>query len=659
MKKRTSATLMRETLESIRDRFVADEQRMVLFTTFNFVPSFFEANVLPLLAGEAAEDLKNAPQLRYGLNAELKHLRCLVVCDHSTQPPAKGNLRYGLMPVGLPNGRFHPKLMLMAGTLKETGRAGMWLAVGSGNLSLSGWAINREVVGATPVTPQHADELLPLLRWLTAQADRRLGGRAADEEGSPRAILDELVAWLDDPQRLCPAWPGAPTLHVAPPAGGGHGLAAAVRGARQWQRATVVSPYWGQVDALVRELGVRECRFVPSLVAGRYRFPVTSMDPQAEWKRGFASFGDDRYTHAKVLVLEDADGRAVLCVGSANFTGAALGLPGGYANVEAVLRYELETAPAQWASLPSVDESLLADESAAEEESAPPLPPFEATLYYDWKRKGFGGRIAPGPGASLPELVLHVAGLDRPLGDKTGEAEELFLSFECRLPVRSFELSWCRADGSRARFHGLVTQVGANDDQLQYRPRPRLEEVLAFLRDLDPGAGEEELRRRGERGEGGSGGDGDEEEREPLFDYFGLFQGTWKLRAYYRSTRRAMLGAVAFDPSSRFSVTTLYRAIALQPANTPEERISHYVYLSEVRALIDWLRAQGVEPDREGELAGVGEEIDGMRSMLAGMLADSPSFTSMFGADPVPEKVEAFLDWFHQEIKDEGQSRGG
>lgn len=502
MKNRANPALMRETLQSIRDRFVPDEQRIVLFTTFNFVPSFFEANVLPLLAGEAAEDLKNAPQLRYGLNEELKRLRCLVVCDQSTQPPAKGNLRYGLMPVGLPNGRFHPKLMLMAGTLKETGRPGIWLAVGSGNLSLSGWAINREVVGATPVTPQHADELLPLLRWLLAQADRRLGERAVDEEGGSRAILDELVSWLDDPERLCPARPGAPTLHVAQPVPGGRHLAAAVRGAHEWRRAVVVSPYWGQVDALVRELGVRECRFVPSLVAGRYRFPLAAMDTKAGWKRAFASFGDDRYTHAKVLLLEDAGGRAVLCVGSANFTGAALGLPGGYANVEAVLRYELEAAPALWGALPAVDESLLADEPAAEEESAPPLPPFEATLYYDWKRKAFCGNVAAAPGARVPGLVLHVAGVDTPLGDVVGEARKLFLPYECRLPVRAFELSWNRGDGSRARFHGLVAQVGASDDQLQYRPRPRLEEVLAFLRDLDPGADEEELRRRGARAGG-------------------------------------------------------------------------------------------------------------------------------------------------------------
>lgn len=662
MTARDQKTLMRETLEAMRDAFVADGDRIVLLTTFNFVPEFFEANVLPLLAGESAQELKNSPQVRYGLNDELKKLRCLVVCDRSTEPPAKGKLRYGLMTVGLPLGRFHPKLILMAGTIKATGQRGLMLAVGSSNLSLSGWGINREVIGATPVAAQHAAELLPLVQWLRGQADDQLRGLEGKEEGSTRAILHELSTWLADPERLQSVPPGAPTLHIAMPMlDRPRALAADLVGGRNWQRATVVSPYWGQVDTLTQLLGVQQCRFVPSLNAGRYLYPLASLANEGQWQRSFARFDDDRYTHAKVLMLEDSAGRAVLCVGSANFTGAALGRPqpGQFANVEAMLRYELAAVPASLRTLRTLDESVLKEKDAADaDEQAPPLPPFAVSVYYDWQRRAFGGHLTVTQGARIAGLVLHLAGMEVALAD-AGHALDLSQPYKCRQPVRSFRVNWDGADGARATFHGLVIQVNALDDELLYQPPPRLDDVLEFLRGLNPAHPGGDPRTHAGRGD--SGGDGDEDEREANFDYFALFQGTWKLREYYDSVPAATRRLIAFDDASRFSVSTLYRAIALQPDQTSEERIARYIQLSEVRELMDSLQVQGIVPGA-GAGAGVaeiGREIDDLATTLAGLLGASPTFRGMFGDVPAPAQVAAFMAWFRTELKEKGTRHGG
>lgn len=651
-------TRMRETLESIRDRFVADDERIVLFTTFNFVPGFFETNVLPLLVGESAEDLKNNPQVRYGINEELRKLRCLVVCDQSTQPPAKGDLRYGLLPVGLPNGRFHPKLMLMAGTLRETGAPGMWLAVGSGNLSLSGWAINREVIGAVPVCLQHAEEMLPLLHWLLAKANDQLCGRDVKEEGGVRAILGDLATRLADRAWLQPEMDGAPSLHLALPWHRQQGLIAALAGQRRWQHATIISPYWGQVDSLVRELGVKECRFVPSLAAGQFRFPLASLGEQTVWKRSFASFGDDRYTHAKVMLLEDEEKRALLCVGSANFTGAALDDPAssGFANIEAVLRHELPAVPRQWRKLQVLDESRLEEADGAEEQ-APPLPPFEVSLFYDWQRRQFDGVVTIGRREPVSNVVLHVAGMKIPVDGAPGEPVVLSCECTCRQPVRSFSVNWTDGGGKRAVFHGLVIQVNAEDDQLLYQPRPRLDDVLGFLRSLNPAQSADEVRRRSLL-DGESGGDGDEDEREPSFDYFGLFQATWKLREFYSKQDVAKLAAIAFDGSSRHSMTTLYRAIVLQPDQTDEKRIARFVQLCEVRELLDWLRARNVAPTADSALADIGREIAGLTPVIGRMLQNSPSFRDMFGNVPAQERIDAFIGWFQREFSNRGAVHG-
>lgn len=639
--------VMRHALEWTNAQFSTDHELTVLFTSFNFSSSFFEGNVLPLLLGDAAEELQAATETRYAMNAELARVKCLVACDRSAAPEPKGGMRYALLPVGLARGRFHPKMMLMAGVLKETGAPGLFLAVGSGNLTLSGWAVNREIAGVTVVNRQHAGELLLLLRWLREQAARQFtfaGAGAVADEGDARGILDTLIQALEQ----APESQDAPALHLALPfAGGGRGtLLERLLGGAKFRAATVVSPFWSQVDLLVARLGVEACRFVPSLRAGHFRFPLEGAPAYA---RRFGKFARDaeRYTHAKALLLEGET--RVLCTGSTNFTLAALGVADGemggeaFGNVEAVLRYDLRGAADPWRGEFAVlgEDELTEQLPDEDEDGAPPLPPFEAIMLCDWEKRVFYARLTMLGLTAVRDVELRVDGQAK-FYAALAEDEEVTtqFAFDGVQPVRSFYVTYRQPGGKIATYAGLVTQVNAAADELGYAPRPRLKRLLELLRALDPAETEGRARARAEMR---AGGDGEEGAEEPSFDFFGLFQASLKLFDYYTKAGAAGLGRNPYDPLAPFGVTSLYRAIMAQPAVLPEELIGRYVQLKELCAVAG--RLGGEFPYR----AQADAELAGLHAKMGEYLKDSPAFGNMFG-EAAPQRADVFLDWFCDEI---------
>ncbi|AUT75758.1 hypothetical protein C2L64_46380 [Paraburkholderia hospita] len=654
---------MRATLEDIRDRFSADHPRYVLFTTFNFASQFFESNVLPLLVGDTVDDLKGASETRYAINADLETLRCLVVCDRSTCPEPKGDMRYGLLPVGLADGRFHPKLMLMFGTLKDTQQPGLWMSVGSGNLTLSGWGVNREVVGMTPVTSRHASELNLLFEWLRGQAALQFGSTSEDkEEGGVREILRVLHEAVLRDDNLVPHTRATPSLHVSlPQKSGSESMLDALKGDVAWHAATVVSPYWSAVDQLVEALGVKTCRFVPSLTAdGKYRFPVDTVNLT---DRTFAAFEKDseRYTHAKALLLENGQER-VLCIGSANFTQAAMLSAGNQTltNIEAMLRYELGAAPDPWKAqlrlLP--DPSFASVDEDDEEDGAPPLPPFDATVLYDWTAGEFRAHLTVTGSEPVRDLVLSIGAYSWTIA--TAAAGETCVMqpwvYKGAQPVRSFSVHYRLAQDEPAMFRGLITQLNAGDDQLGYLPRPRLNRVLELLRSLNPLATTGKTRERVLSELADGTGDGEEESADPTFDFFGLFQATWKLQEYYQT--KAAAERDPYDKLAPYGAVTLYRAITGQAAITHEEKIGRYIQLSEMRDVVARLDKTTKFKSTETFRSDIETEISVLGAEMTQLLGESQSFRSMFG-EATPERIEAFLSWFHEELQREVSHQAG
>ena len=111
-----------------------------------------------------------------------------------------------------------------------------------------------------------------------------------------------------------------------------------------------------------------------------------------------------------------------------------------------------------------------------------------------------------------------------------------------------------------------------------------------MLRALNPDEPEGRARARAALG---VGGDGEEDAEEPSFDFFGLFQGTWKLLQYYA---RLDAAGRARDPMTRraYGVVTLFWAIIAQPTLSADEKIGRYVQLKELCAVVERL---GERPD--------------------------------------------------------------
>ena len=227
-----------------------------------------------------------------------------------------------------------------------------------------------------------------------------------------------------------------------------------------------------------------------------------------------------------------------------------------------------------------------------------------------------------------------------------GQEETARFDFNGGQPVRSFFVSYTLPDGVRMTYPGLVTQVNAASDELGYSPRPRLKKLLELLRALNPDEPDSRARARAALG---VGGDGEEDAGEPSFDFFGLFQGTWKLLQYYARLDAADRARDPYDALAPYGVVTLYRAIIAQPALSADEKIGRYVQLKELCAVVERLSERpdgGKFPFRKE----VDLQLAALRAEMVILLKNSTAFHNLFGT-VTPGHVEAFLEWFCAEIR--------
>jgi len=644
---------MRSALGSMLGKFIDGRPDYVLFTSFTFSASFFEDNVLPLLCGTDINDLKGASLTRDMLNRQLAELKVVVACDHSAHPEPKGNLRYGLMTVALDRGRFHPKIILMAGT-GTSGRKELWLSVASANLSYSGWGVNREVVGITPVAAQHADELQPLLAWLLRQAESKVSmagaapGQAPVEEGDTRHVLEHLLAALGTDRLPAGEARDLPTLHLALPPQirtSQVSLLSSLLGGDAWREATVISPFWSDVPGLIARAeadtrGDIDFRLVPAMQGDGYAFPsLREVRPVS-----YARFVDEpeRYTHAKALLLAD-EKHKVLCIGSANFTTAALQHGSGWlSNIEAMLRYRVDV-DYNWSRM--LTDLARDDRAGADdgEEGAPPLPPFRADIVYDWRSKHFHCNLTVDPDAGFADLLLEIGPLTHRFDCRRQREHRVSLPLPLRHPVRSYKLIYESGTGTIVHV-GLVSQLNAEDDQLGYLPKPRLDQVLALLHGLVPGRVDPRCRGVGGGEDEESDPDGNDN-TEPVFDFFGFFLATDKMRRYYADPRHRDEDALG---TGNTSIYTLYRAVMAQPDATPAAQIGRYVQLAELAETLGYLHALRPQAKPRPARAEIEEEMQRLELAIAPLTEASPHWRNMF-APRLPD-TRQFLAWFRHEL---------
>ncbi len=649
--------LMRQTFESLIGQFKRGCPQYALLTSFNFSAGFFERNLLPMLAGYDFTEAETAYSDPEQFNSRLSKVKVLVACDHCTQPEPKGDFRYGLLPVSVENGFFHPKVTLLAGEFKD-GTPGALSMVSSGNLTLSGWALNREVVGQVRISAAQATEIDRLLEWLLQQATKLRDARharGAVEEGEPVPTLTSLRKYISD---HCSDFKAAqsPRLLVQLPAEKSkthpdtqNSLIERLSGGRSFTTGVVVSPFWSSVERMLKDCGFEHVRLVPSLDrSGRYSFP----DDPAREHRDFAAFAqdNDRYTHAKAIWAETADGRATLCVGSANFTAAAMGFDdAGRRNVEAMLSFEGNGFRLfDDGSLVAIPRDKLSyAEDADGEEGLIEAPPYEASAAYDWSSGEFSCAVRQSGPNESGHLSIKIGDESLDFGPPASDWRERRWPLELRRPIRACLIreNICHEGPG---FRILVAQLNASPDQLGYSKPPRLSDVLNVLLSLGPDSKSREIEARDGRGRGSSLPD-DEDQSAVSYDAFSTFQAFYKLRKHYF----AKLDFEPFAEDSPLSLVRILRAMEQEaaPVGDHAAMFHRFLLLSELKVTAQQFESTEktmtiTEFQRRLEI--LTKEI---RPVVEEQLRASPAFNRFVGSpENIEQAADVFMDWFGKQL---------
>ena len=464
-----------------------------VFTTYTFVPDFFEENVLPLLFGIEG---RGRTRLRVQTNSRLRSTPVALFYDMTTQPRGGGEYRYQWVPVKVDRGIFHPKITIVGGTRKGSGEAGVLVCVASANLTRQAWGRNEEVAGTFWVkTEAQRDELLALLDFLDRHAERAAIAGKGEAPADVIEALPRVRALVSSLEGLAGRPKGYPRFRCFGLGRAGEVQPAAVitPGRRWWDYLTAFSPYWSNredCEALAKGFRARNCWLVPA--------PRASGHPV---RLGFDAGGDvtehavvgeslRRFRHAKLYLAEGrflGIRRARVTVGSVNFTTGALGV-GGRApvNVEAVVAYDIK--PRQVSrivpELGEMPDGVEAESEGISEDEDRPMP-FVIYVTYDWTAREYRVRLTDVRGAKDFVVVLPGAGEHR-----IDAGDQVIRSESGPRGSRDFSVRYLYtpADGTpeAETAHGLITELGLDQSDHRYTPALKLEEFFASWLRPDP-----------------------------------------------------------------------------------------------------------------------------------------------------------------------------
>lgn len=413
--------------QHLRGLLEGRQVRAALFTTFTLDCTFFEEEVLPVLAGDTLlqEPKMRLLQLEEALRGEIGPVAVYYDPGGLHLGGAKRlDVRY--IPVRVANGVFHPKVILILTEPADQpgGESSLICGVMSANLGKNGWWSNVECVHFETVVPGQAcgfrDDLLDFLKLL-----RRPG--APREEAD---ALESIVGWLrrEASQAARPVANGmlrtrllAGTQPLVDFLDGSMG--AALIGAR----LEIVAPFFDKGDpvalrALIEQVEPQATRvYLPTNADGTLRVgadlvKAVSEIPGVQWARlpaDFIKLGKEkgalfRNVHAKVYRFTDRKARLeVLLIGSHNLTDAAHGKG---RNVEASFLVDLEPtgAPDWWLEAEDPRRWTFGAEASDEDGiGEDQLIPLEVA--FDWER-GIADACWRGSGVS-PAVTLQSGGL--------------------------------------------------------------------------------------------------------------------------------------------------------------------------------------------------------------------------------------------------------
>lgn len=498
-------------------REVLDGRRVIaaLFTTFTLEPAFFEEDIVSLLAGDA---LIQHPRARlYQLEQELRGSIGPVAVYYDRQglrPDSGKKLDIRYVPVHVPTGSFHPKVILLLTGPREEGsdqRQSLICGALSANLTKSGWWSNLECAHFEQAFQGDLCSFGSDLRSFLKEVRTFSEGKDADHEP-----LDSIRSWLKESVEIPKQQSSDGLLRPRLIAGRSAVVPQLQELAGPELRDStleVISPFLDETrtsafEEILDDLDLREARvFLPTKPDGSAN--ITENQYQAvrdlercEWGRlpqDLLKLGKDanavpRGVHAKVYRFTRKTARyEALMVGSHNLTGAALKNGG---NMEASFFIErAEPGPVEpWLSVESKRPKIFAGVVDKADDTSEPFIPLQ--LAYNWKSEcaeAFWGKLGSSP-------ILHVDSANALLFDLEGLPSEQWIALD---PQRSAELARILKstsllqvrtdDGGRASILIQEYEMSRKPsilstwnvaDVLEYWSRLTPEQKAAFLSDL-------------------------------------------------------------------------------------------------------------------------------------------------------------------------------
>lgn len=159
---------IRETLKLIYDSY--SEVDDFIFTTYNFDPDFFEEHIVTYLMGNEGK-IKTVGLLNEA-NDWINNNHVSIYYDRGALIAGSSPLTMNTYPQMINNGVFHPKIIVIFGTNRDSNQKKAHLIVSSCNLTVSGYGHNREAFAAIGIQSHEvARRLLKFIEELEKHSD--------------------------------------------------------------------------------------------------------------------------------------------------------------------------------------------------------------------------------------------------------------------------------------------------------------------------------------------------------------------------------------------------------------------------------------------------------------------------------------------------------
>ncbi|MFZ6720549.1 hypothetical protein [Undibacterium sp. Ji49W] len=405
-----------------------DSIDVALFSTFNFNGDFFEENVLPALFGMDNDDSR--PVRSREVHKALTKTSVGVIYDPSVAKHSGKAYRYTHYPVFIPGSLFHAKNIFIIGKRKKTDtnsseESWIYVATLSGNLSLSGWGENCEVMADTWIHSKNEQPWSAMdqyLGWLNQQFSIKKS--AHNPLAAAIRLMNETIRErrsLVDPEGTSWKDKNHLRLYFSPLHDSFWDFA--FDDVKEINTIEVASPYWGSVNECVNLLEQKASfsddvkislvmDYLPLSSPKKTGLGIGDKDALAKTWSGNVAFElwkheTGRFHHLK-LYRFGTDKGVISAVGSCNFSRPGLfwnlGKKDGKkisGNVESMMLDMHEGI--DWPTRPASDIDFSEENTS---DDAPKPLPYYVVVFYDWKSGEYSWSLTGNPGAQSIRLKL-------------------------------------------------------------------------------------------------------------------------------------------------------------------------------------------------------------------------------------------------------------